>query len=765
MPEQVMSPSRVPVRLLCALLGLATFALYLPTAWYGFVSLDDPYYLVDNPMISSGLTWEGVRYAFSLEFWVWHPLAFLAHMVDVELFGLNPSGHHLMSNAWHALNAALLGLALHRLTGAAWRSLAVAALFALHPLRVESVAWVTERKDVMSVAFALLAILCYARYAGTGTRRRGLWYGWMLAAYALSLMSKAMFVTLPFALLLLDIWPMRRAELLSVGSATQAEPRALGERVFRRSSLPWLLVEKLPLLALALGAAVLTMACEGIDHAAASARRPWGLRASTFAVTVPRYVLDTVWPWGTGGYYFQRPSWPLAQIVGGVGMLVGFTLAAWLLRRGRPWLLVGWLFFLGTLAPVSGFVPFSGVSHADRFIYAPSWGLLLAGVWSWPACAGRTLRGRRITGALLLAACSALAALTLEQLPHWRDAVSLARRNLAAERHRPEEARLQLAQALYNQKRVEESVRELRALIAADPGHPDALYMLAALIRETDTPQARSEAGQIYETLLRVAPHHAMGLNDLGIMRYREGRREEGLALLRRAVAAAGKRFAPFDNLGRVLVEAKQAGEGAELLRQAVLRRPGDPEVRATAGYALIKAGRLADAQAMLEESLRRWPRHGPTHAQLVTLRSAQGREIDAARHAELRLEIGPDDAGIRLIAARLLERGGDRARAILHTRRALELAPRHVEASLLLARLLRVTGDHLQAMAQFARTVELDPQHVVARFEYALALERSGTLAEAQEHLKSAIALNPDMQQLHEALQRVEAAMRDERP
>ncbi|MGH9361727.1 MAG: tetratricopeptide repeat protein, partial [Thermoanaerobaculia bacterium] len=345
-------------------LALLTVLVFAPVVRHDFVSLDDPAYVTGNAQVRRGLTAEGFRWAWGNEVaGNWHPLTMLSHMLDAELHGLDPGGHHLTSLLLHAANAVLLFVLLRRLTGAAGRSAAVAALFAVHPLHVESVAWIAERKDVLSAFFFFLALLAWSGYA----RRPSSWrYLLALLAFALGLLAKPMVVTLPLVLLLLDVWPLGRLPL-----AAAAE---------RRRALGPLLREKLPFVLLALGAAAVALVTQR-EAMSPLAALSLGRRIANALLAYAAYLSDTVWPRGLAVFYPLPGALPAWRVALAAVLLAALTALALARLHRSPWLAVGWLWFVGMLLPVIGLLQVGSQARADRYTYLPSIGLFVALVW------------------------------------------------------------------------------------------------------------------------------------------------------------------------------------------------------------------------------------------------------------------------------------------------------------------------------------------------------------------------------------------------
>ncbi len=397
-------------------LGLVavTFTVYAQVASHQFIILDDNRYIRENPMVNQGLTLTGIAWAFTTFHAAnWHPLTWLSHMLDSQIFGLNAGGHLLVNALIHASNTLLLFLFLRRVTGAEWRSAIVAALFALHPLHVESVAWAAERKDTLSTFFGLLSLVAYARYVETLSWKR---YALIAVALALGLMAKPMLVTWPFVLLLLDYWPLRRFQW----------QRATGPKGFVGALVP-LVREKLPLFCLAAASMVITFIAQSHGGAVRTfVQVPVSLRLSNAVVSCAKYLSRTVWPWDLAVYYpFSRTGVPPWQLVCAIVLLTVIT--AFVLRQAseRPYLLMGWLWFVGTLIPVIGLVEVGGAAMADRYHYVPSIGLFIAFVFGLSDLAHAFRIDRVVTGTLTVAALSILACLTAVQIGWWRNSETL----------------------------------------------------------------------------------------------------------------------------------------------------------------------------------------------------------------------------------------------------------------------------------------------------------------------------------------------------
>jgi len=508
------APAEKRVVIFCLLLVAATLAFYNPIVHNGFIEFDDSDYIVKNPQVQSGLTWNTVKWSFTTFHAAnWHPLTWLSHAFDCQIFRLNPVGHHYVNLLLHAANAVLLFLLLWQATGLRWPSLVVSALFALHPINVESVAWVAERKNVLSMLFFLLALYAYDRYARTGKRYL---YAGVAILFALGLMAKPQIVTLPFVLLLWDYWPLQRVGPMQVGSkqastasTVAGSPNSPAPRPF--SFLVW---EKWPLFILAAADSVITVIAQRAGSAVrTSAEVSIPARIDNVFVSYARYLGEICWPSRLAPMYpHPGNSLPQVQVLAAMSLL--FLISALLWQwRDRRYLLVGWLWFLGTLVPMIGIVTVGEQAMADRFAYIPSIGLFIAVVWTVNGgtnhahASGMQGSAHRIGTAWLAAAAAvicALGCLTYRQLGFWRDDETLWRYTLS-DTDRNYMAHDNLATALAKQGRSDEAEVEFRA---ANSLHKYPSVQIIALALYEERVGHAAEAIEECETVLRDAANN-----------------------------------------------------------------------------------------------------------------------------------------------------------------------------------------------------------------------------------------------------------------
>lgn len=504
--------------MIAAGLVAAVLAIYGQTAGHQFLSYDDPGYVATNPWIRKGLTWESLWWALTTtEFYNWHPLTRISYLVDYELFGLSPRGYHLTNVALHIANTLLVFSVLRRMTGEAWPSALVAALFGVHPLHVESVAWVSERKDVLSTLFWLLTIGAYARYAEQGARG---WYVATLALFTLGAMAKPMVVTLPFVLLLLDYWPLRRLPL----SFDREARRRLGR----------LIADKIPFLAVAAAASAVTIYAQSAGGAVAALERfPLSARVMNALVSYVAYVEKTAWPVGLSVRYphpgLTLPVWK-AVVAALILLVVTAVAVRWL--RSRPYAPVGWLWYLGTLVPVIGVVQVGDQAMADRYTYIPLIGIFMVLAWGLRDAAAAQPRVRAVIPWAAAAALIALTATAWNQTRYWRDSVTLYEHSLSVIEGDPL-LHYNLANELREQGRLDDAVRHYEEAIRFDPNYLAARTNLGPILAK----QGRiDEAIAHYAAVLRLKPDLAETHNNLGMLLGEQGKISEAIVHFEEAV-------------------------------------------------------------------------------------------------------------------------------------------------------------------------------------------------------------------------------------
>ncbi len=583
----------------CLALAIAVTAVYWRATGYDFINLDDNLYVYDNPVVQGGLTGTGIAWAFTTYGDnYWSPATYLSHMLDVEMFGLNAGRHHRTNLIVHALNAILLFWFLRASTGSRWRSAAVAALFALHPLRVESVAWVAERKDLLAGLFWLATMLAWLR-----DRRCSFT---VVALFALGLMAKPTVVTLPFALLLLDYWPLARfaeADLFS-------------------SRLKELAKEKIPLFAMSAAVSIITyLGQSSVGALAELSDIPFGTRLLNAVLSIGLYLKDTFWPLSLAVLYPYTKDLPVAQVAAAAVLISTVTvLLAW--KRARlPFAFSGWLWFLGTLVPVLGLVQAGSQSRADRFTYLPSIGLLILMVWTLHAVIGGSAIGRRAGAALALAAVAGMGVLSWRQVDYWSGSLKLYERSLAVTSNNAI-LHNNLGKALGDMGMAKEAAEHYREAVRIDPRYLQANNNLGSALAGQGK---KEEALATFEAVVKLEPRYAQAHFNRGVLLEQLGRTADSAKAHREALrlGLAG-RFGALAHyhLGVILNNEGKSAEAVDEFTGALLIDPGLVEARKNIAIALYNTGKTREAIDALQRVLKITPNDADAKDKLKSMES-----------------------------------------------------------------------------------------------------------------------------------------------
>ena len=571
-------------------LAVVTLAIYAQVAGHQFITLDDDVYIKDNPMVNRGVTLSRITWAFTTFHQAnWHPLTWISHMIDSQVFGMNAGGHLFVNALIHVANTSLLFWFLLRTTHARWPSALVAALFALHPLHVESVAWAAERKDTLSTFFGLLSLIAYARYAEAPSRK---WYAWTAIALLLGLMAKPVLVTWPFVMLLLDYWPFRRFQA--------------SEERDRWSAFRGIVLEKIPLFAIAAASCVITFIAQARGGTVRTfADAPVTLRLSNALVSYAKYFLLTFWPNDLAVYYpFAPAGIPLWQIIGAALLLIGITAFCISQRKIRPYLIVGWLWFVGTLIPVIGLVQVGGQTMADRYFYIPSIGLFIAIVFGVANIAQTGRVAWAFSVATIAVVLLVLATLTNAQLHRWRDSATLFQHTLAVT---PPNFPIEynLAHVLGEQGKYDEAAAHFQNALQIKPDFFDGLLNMGV----TRAQQGQiGEAIEYYQRAIAVQPDSAKAHAELGVALARQNRMEAALDELNKASDLAPNDADVHTNLGLVLARLGKVQDAIDELHQAVWFKPDSAEAHNNLGLVLLASGKPRESIPEFEAALRLKP-------------------------------------------------------------------------------------------------------------------------------------------------------------
>jgi Flp pilus assembly protein TadD len=648
---------------LCLL--IATAFVYLPVRHHDFINYDDPVYVTENPHVLAGWSTAGVTWAaVTFETGNWLPLTWLSHMSDVQLFGVASGRHHVTSVLIHLMSTLLLFALLRAATGARWPSALVAFVFGVHPIHVESVAWVAERKDVLCGFFWMLSLWVYVRWA----RRPAAWrYALLLATFTLGVMSKSMIVTLPFVLLLLDAWPLDRL--------------TLGGRLIR---------EKLPLLALSAGVSGVTFVAQRRSGSVVSLDVvPYGARIGNACTSYLSYLRSFVWPGDLAVFYPFRARSIWYALLAAVALA---AISAVVLRaaRRRPYLAVGWLWYLGTLVPVIGLVQIGAQARADRYTYIPLVGVSIVLAWGLADLLRRWPHAKAVVISMAGVSMIACAIAARVQVEYWRDSESLYRHAI------------------------------------------DVTTDNYLAYNNLGTDQARrlqfEDARLSFEQVVRIRPDSAEALNNLGDSLLQLRRPADALVPITEAVRLDPDLQAAYVNLGAALTKLDRVGEAADVLRIAVRRWPADADAQLELGVALDRAGHPMEALPHVAEALRLNPANGDAHHDMALLLVGLGRLDQALAEFTEAVRLQPTSADAHFDLGNLLASTDRMAQAIAEYSAAVRIAPTMAKAHANLGSALAATGRLDEAIVEFSEAIRLEPDSPEVRrnLAYATALKRT---------------------------------------
>jgi Flp pilus assembly protein TadD len=591
---------------LLIMLGLAvtTLAIYAQVIGHQFITLDDDAYIKENVMVNRGVTLAGVAWAFAtFDQGNWHPLTWIAHMMDSQLFGMNAGGHLLVNTLIHVANTLLVFWFLLRTTHARWPSALVAALFALHPLHVESVAWAAERKDTLSTFFGLLSLIAYVRYAKAPSIGR---YAWTAITLALGLLAKPMLVTWPFVMLLLDYWPLHRFN-------GQPARRSLGESGW--SVVRSLVVEKIPLFALVAASAVITSFAQSHGGAVRTFQDfPIALRLANALASYVKYILLTFWPNDLAVYYpYTTAGTPAWQVICAAFLLIGITALCFFQRKSRPYLFVGWLWFLGTLVPVIGIVQVGGQTRADRYFYIPSIGLFIVIAFGLADVVRSWRVAPSLRTGIAVAVLLILATLTNAQIHRWSDSFTLFKHTLAVT---PPNLMVEnnLGSALSRSGLHDEAAAHFEKVLEIMPAHYDSL---------------------LYDALL-----------NMGISRFYQNRLPEAVEYCQSALRLRPDAPKAHDLLGMALAMQGHGEAALDEMRHAAELAPNDADIQKDLGVTLARLGRTSEAIDHFHEALRLNPYNAWTHNNLGLSLLESGKPGESIPEFEAALRLNPELKG-----------------------------------------------------------------------------------------------------------------------
>ncbi len=732
---------RLPERpgLVSLFLFLLVILCYLPATRCGFVTFDDDTYVYNNLHVQNGPNLSSLSWALTTRLnGSWHPLTWISTILDYSAYGSKPWGHHLTNVLIHGLTTVLVFLLFRQISRSSACGFFVAALFGLHPLHVESVAWVSERKDVLCAFFWILSLLMYVRYAATRASSDRLpvqtYYLLCLFFFVCGLMSKPMIVTLPFLLLLMDWWPLRRFR----GPVDQSKADAPASE----TPVTRLLLEKLPFFILALTGCLVTMSGQRAAGAMmAEADDPLKIRLINAIISYGTYLRQFVWPSGLAVYYPYPKAVHFWNLLAAALALAAITLFVLSIARRKPAMVFGWLWFGITLLPVIGLIQVGGQAHADRYMYVPLIGLSVMAVWLVGDFLARWKNGLRfghVGGGIVIVLC---AILTIKQIAFWLDSESLYRRALAVTRDNAV-AENNLGDILLAKAQFEESLRHCQEAARLAPAFPapffnmgDALAGLGRL----------DQAIKQYEEALGRFPADAGIYERYGRILSLKGRLQDSIVQFEKSLALDPNQSQSHCNLAITLIKLRRFDEATSHLREAVRLKPDYITARSNLGSLLGREGKTAESIEQFRAVLKLKPSDAVAHCNLADALASEGRLDDACREYQEALRLAPSDAvALRNLAVAQLKLG-QLSEAVDHLNLAVRSSPGDALAHSELGIALGKQGKLDAAIEQFKQAVTIDPNNVDALCNLGVALGAKGQLDAAIANLQAALRLKPD--------------------
>jgi Flp pilus assembly protein TadD len=681
-------------------LAALILVLYAKTRHFEFIAFDDNMYVSENATVQEGMTIHGLAWAFSMDVGEnlhWHPMTWISHMLDCEFFGLNPGWHHFINVFIHLLNTLILFIVLRISTKTFWPCFFVVALFGLHPINVDSVAWIAERKNVLSTFFWMLTLLLYINYCAAPRVYR---YGLVAIAFMLGLMTKPMLVTMPLVLLLIDIWPLQRFSL----SRDVANRR--GDRQFAVKRPLALLLEKVPLIAISIVAMAIFFKAVAIDHSGDGVGLK--LRMANALVSYVNYLGKAFWPADLSIHYpFPKSMFPVWQLIAAGMLLLGLSgLVLWQAKK-RPYLLTGWFWYLGTLVPVLGLVR-TGLwpAMADRFAYVPLIGIYVAVVWTaWE------IRGDRVWRAvsLLVLASIVLGALsvaTWRQTMHWRNSNTIFEQALAVT-EKNDRIHLHLGGVLVEQGRLEEAIEH-------------------------------------FSTAIAISPEDHFVHTSFGIVMSKMGKSDKAVWYLRKALDLKSGYTEAQIALAKVFADIGKINESVHYYSEALHTKPDNAEAHIGMGTIRAEQGNLTEAISHFVEAVKIEPNNATACYNLGFSLMLTGKTTAGIWYLDRAVHLEPDTFEARFNLGVALAKETRNEEAVKHIGRAIQLRPDAVDARFYMGVLTAALGDESKAIDHFEKTLELKPDHAGAHIRLGMILLRNGKPMEAKTHCGAGLRMDP---------------------
>jgi tetratricopeptide (TPR) repeat protein len=743
---------------ICLVLAGLTLAAFWPVFNNEFINFDDQEYVTENPNVLSGLTWPGVKWAFVTGHAAnWHPLTWLSHMLDVQLFGLKPGFHHGMSLGLHVTNTLLLFVLLTKLTRTIWPSAFMAAVFGVHPLHVESVAWVSERKDVLSALFFFLTLIFYERYVRKKTLRHGnsqpaekcfpiLDYSLAALFFALGLMSKPMLVTLPFLLLLLDYWPLQRLPAFPSRDGMSGVQKKLAWKQVKQRAWP-LLFEKTLFFVMAAASCAATYFAQQRHGAVAPAGLTLDSRIANAFFSYFRYLEKFVCPTNLAIFY-PHPATVNPELRNWITWHAGIAIIATVFiffltiryLRSKPYFLVGFWWYFGMLVPVIGFLQVGSQAMADRYMYLPMIGILLA-LTPWAMSFAGKFPGSRATiigvSAASICACFLLCH---RQVTFWRSSLSVFRHNLAVTPNNAT-AHFNYGAALEAEGNLDEAMGHYQLALASDPFRPDAYYNLGHALAAKGK---LKEAEKSYRSAIELKPDYEEAHQNLATTLYTLGQWKEAEAEFAESIRLKPEHGLAHSNLGKLYCDEGRYADSAEQYQIALRLEPASATAESGLGLALVFQGKFPEALEHLRQALALKPNNPEALVNLANALSDSGNTSEAKNYYARALELNPRLVSENIDAGDSLAKQGQAVASLARYMMAVRLGPEDPAAREKLGLALAGQGNLPEAITNFVEVVRLRPD-AQAHYNLALAFVASHRHREAVAEYEKAISLKPD--------------------
>ena len=718
----------------CLLLFVFTSTVYWQVKNHDFINLDDKEYITGNQYVQDGLTVRGVVWAFtSVHCCNWHPLTWISHMLDCEIYGINPGMHHLTNLIFHIANTILLYFVFRRMTGCLWKSAFIAALFSLHPLHVESVAWVSERKDVLSTFFWMLATLSYIEYV----RHKGVYrYLSVTVFFILGLMSKPMLVTLPFVFLLLDYYPLNRFCLPSDKKGSTQKTKALN-----------LVFEKLPLFIIMLISCGVTFYAQKTGGAVAPLDFiPVYSRIGNALVSYVLYIYKMILPYNLAVLYPYPGILPWWKIAGSCILII--SISFWAIRvSGRfPFFIVGWLWYLGTLVPVIGLVQVGSQALADRYTYIPLIGIFFIISWGVPEIVKGWKHRNIFLSASAAATLSTFGIITFIQAGYWENSITLYNQTLSVTTDNYITYK-NLGLALFDEGHVDDAIKHYRESLKINPYCDETHnYMGFALFHQG----YKEESIKHYREALRINPGHKSAHNNLGVSLQEQGYIDEALLNYKEALRINPDLEKAHYNLANVLKEQGRTDEAINHYKAVLRIKPDSGEAHNNLGLIFQQQGRINEAVKHFKAALHINPDLDKTHYNLGNILKDQGRINEAIKHYKQALTINSDSEAVHNDLGLALKEQGRLNNAVFHYKEALRINPDSEEANYNLGVALQDTGHIDDAIQHYREVLRINPDFEKAHYNLGVALQKQGYIDESIKHYKTALRIKPGYEKVY---------------